>query len=167
MINVDELRLNELEEAAEFLKFTWVDTYSHFLSQATIQKMTDFWLNTELLKKQVLDPDILFLSAKDDSHKIVGMLTVIKLDKETALLARMFVHPEKQRRGIGMRLLNEAIERLRGYKKMRAEVEEKNTRGMNFCLKQGFKEIETKRELVEQALMYITVLEKTLGSQPR
>jgi GNAT superfamily N-acetyltransferase len=129
--------------------------------------MTDFWLNTELLKKQVLDPETLFLSAKDDANKIVGLLSVIKLDQETALLARLFVHPEKQRRGIGMRLLNAAVDRLRGYKKMRAEVEEKNNRGINFCLKQGFKEIETKRELVEQALMYITVLEKTLGSRPR
>jgi ribosomal protein S18 acetylase RimI-like enzyme len=163
MIIIDELRVNEIAETQELLKFTWVDTYSSFLSKETVQKMTEFLLNPELLRKEAIDLSILFLVAKDENKKIVGLVTVVKLDDEVAQIGRLFVHPDWQRRGIGLRLLNESIDRLRRYKVIRVEIEEKNKKGINFYLKQGFKEVGTKRELIESAVLNISIMERRLA----
>ena len=162
MITIDELRVNEIAETQELLKFTWVDTYSSFLSQEIVQKMTEFLLNPELLRKEAIDLNILFLVAKDENKKIVGLVTVLKMDNDLAQIARLYVHPDYQRRGIGLRLLNESIDRLRRFKTIRVEIEEKNKKGINFYLKQGFREVETKRELIENAILNISILERKL-----
>ena len=162
MITIDELRVNEIAETQELLKFTWVDNYSSFLSQEIVQKMTEFLLNPELLRKEAIDLNILFLVAKDENKKIVGLVTVLKMDNDLAQIARLYVHPDYQRRGIGLRLLNESIDRLRRFKTIRVEIEEKNKKGINFYLKQGFREVETKRELIENAILNISILERKL-----
>ena len=69
------------------------------------------------------DPAIYFAVARDDRGTIAGLTTVRHVDSDTLFMSRLYVHPAHQRRGIGARLLNEAICAFPGAKIVRLEVE--------------------------------------------
>jgi ribosomal protein S18 acetylase RimI-like enzyme len=162
MVTIDEVRLFDIQEVGEVLKTTWLDTYSAYLSAETIKKVTDFWLDPELLKNQIMDPEVLFLAAKDETNAIVGLATALRIEPTTLQLARLYVLPEKQRQGIGTLLLERVIKKMSYIKTIRVEVEENNLRGIGFCLKRGFSKVGAKQDIVEDTVLLAIVMEKTL-----
>ncbi len=162
MITVDEVRIYDIDEVSDVLKTTWLDTYRAYLSAETIKKITDFWLDPELLKNQIMDPEVLFLAAKDETGAIVGLVTALKINPTTLQVARLFVLPEKQRQGIGTLMLQKVIAKMSYLKVIRVEVEENNLRGIGFCLKQGFHKVGSKQDIVEDTVLLAIVMEKVL-----
>jgi ribosomal protein S18 acetylase RimI-like enzyme len=162
MITIDEVRVFDIQEVSEVLKTTWLDTYRAYLSAETIKKVTDFWLDPELLKSQIMDPEVLFLAAKDETGAIVGLATALKIDPTTLQLARLFVLPRKQRQSIGTLLLERVIKKMHYIKTIRIEVEENNLRGISFCLKRGFNKVGIKQDIVEDTVLLAIVMEKAL-----
>ncbi|MDD5132566.1 MAG: GNAT family N-acetyltransferase [bacterium] len=162
MVTIDEVRLFDIQEVGEVLKTTWLDTYSAYLSAETIKKVTDFWLDPELLKTQIMDPEVLFLAAKDETSAIVGLATALRIEPTTLQLARLYVLPEKQRQGIGTLLLERVIKKMSYIKTIRVEVEENNLRGISFCLKQGFSKVGVKQDIVEDTVLLAVVMEKAI-----
>jgi ribosomal protein S18 acetylase RimI-like enzyme len=162
MVTIDEVRVFDIPELSDVLKTTWLDTYRAFLSAETIKKVTDFWLDPELLKNQIMDPEVLFLAAKDEAGAIVGLATALKVEPTTLQLVRLFVLPEKQRQGVGASLLERVIKKMSYIKTIRTDVEENNLRGISFCIKQGFKKVGTKQDIVEDTVLLAIVMEKKL-----
>lgn len=154
-------KVEEVPEIKKVLSETWVDTYGRTYSQETIQKVTTEWHNPELLASQIQNPDFFFGIAKEDNH-IVGLTTVRKLDEETIMMYRLYVHPDYQRHGIGTKLMEEAIKSFPGAKKLRIEVEEQNQKGISFYRKQGFKELGKKIEKVGNDTLPTVEMEKNL-----
>ncbi len=162
MITVDEVRIYDIDEVSNVLKTTWLDTYRAFLSAETIKKITDFWLDPELLKNQIMDSEVLFLAAKDETGAIVGLVTSLKINPTTLQIARLYVLPEKQRQGIGTLMLQKVIAKMSYFMVIRVEVEENNLRGIGFCLKQGFNKVGSKQDIVEDTVLLAIVMEKVL-----
>lgn len=162
MITVDEVRIFDIDEVSNVLKTTWLDTYQAYLSAETIKKVTDFWLDPELLKNQIMDSEVLFLAAKEETGAIVGLVTALKISPTTLQVARLYVLPEKQRQGIGTLMLQKVIAKLSYIKVVRVEVEENNLRGISFYLKQGFNKVGSKQDIVEDTVLLAIVMEKVL-----
>lgn len=162
MITVDDVRIYDIDEVSNVLKTTWLDTYRAYLSAETIKKITDFWLDPELLKNQIMDSEVTFMAAKDETGAIVGLVTALKITPTTLQVARLFVLPEKQRQGIGTLMLQKVIAKMSYLKVVRVEAEENNLRGIGFCLKQGFNKVGSKQDVVEDTVLLAIVMEKVL-----
>src|SRR5438128_1361452 len=129
MITIHKVQVEDVPRVKELLSYTWTDTYGTFLSQQAIDKITAVWHSPENLKAQALDPDTYFAVAKDQTGKILGLVTIRKIDTETSHLGRLYVHPSYQRQGIGKMLFEAAITAFPHLKKMQLEVEEENKKG--------------------------------------
>ncbi len=160
-IKIEKVKLEEIPEVKKLLSETWIDTYGSFLSPETIQKVTSVWHDPKLLAQQAENPNIFFGVAKDN-EKLVGLITIRRLDNDTIMMNRLYVHPKYQRKGIGSKLAAEALKVFPNASKMRLEVEEKNGKGHSFYVKQGFQEIERKIDKVDNEEMRVIVMEKGL-----
>jgi ribosomal protein S18 acetylase RimI-like enzyme len=162
MITIHKVQQADIPEVKYVLSHTWKDTYGSFLSEKTIDKVTTIWHDPEALASQAQHPDTYFAIAKDTSGKIVGLITVRKIDDKAIFMNRLYIHPDHQRQGIGSKLYESAIKNFPTAKVMRLEVEEENKKGLSFYLKQGFREVERKIDEIEGETLKTIVMEKTL-----
>lgn len=160
MIQIERARKVDIPEIKQVLSTTWVDTYGKFLSPQAIQEVTAIWHDPKLLADQADDPEIYFGIAKDEAGKVIGLVTVQKVDEQTLMMHRLYVYPDNQRKGIGTRLMESALEAFPSTKIVRLQVEEQNQKGLAFYLKSGFKEVEKKRERVGDVVMDVVVMER-------
>lgn len=77
----------------------------------------------------------------DDNH--LGCVAVRPIDDKIAELKRMYVRPQYQRKGIGIKLLELSLEfaKKAGYRKIRLDTLNTMTPAMNLYLSNGFKSI--------------------------
>ncbi len=162
MIEVQRAQVEEVPEIKRVLSSTWIDTYGEIYSEEAIQKITSRWHAPELLASQIQNPDFFFGVAKENGV-IVGLTTVRKLDKETLFMYRLYISPDRQRQGIGSRLLDEALRIFPGIKRIKLEVEERNHKAISFYEKMGFKEVGRKVEEVEGEKRPLIEMEKKLS----
>lgn len=137
----------DVYDIKKLLSETWVNTYGGIYSKDTIQNITSQWHKPELLVLQIQDPVVYFGIAKEQ-NQIVGLITLRRVDKNILIMNRLYVHSHFQRKGIGTKLMEEALKMFQGYQELRIEVEEQNIKGISFYKKQGFKEIRRKIEKV-------------------
>jgi ribosomal protein S18 acetylase RimI-like enzyme len=161
MITIHKVQQEDIPEVKQVLSRTWKDTYGSFLSDATIEKVTTVWHDPEALKAQAINPEIYFAVAKEGG-KIIGLITVSKVDNITIFMNRLYIHPDYQRQGIGSKLFNSSLEAFPNAKVVRLEVEEENKKGLSFYLKQGFKEVERKTDEIEGEKLKSIVMEKRI-----
>ncbi len=162
-ITVQKVALDEIPQVKKLLSYTWSDTYGSFLSKRTIEKVTAVWHHPENLKAQAQNPDIYFATAKDETGKIVGLVTVRKISDDTLFMNRLYVHPRHQRQGIGKQLLETAIKAFPAVRKLQLEVEEENKKGLGFYQKQGLRELQRKEEHIEGEILHSIIMEKVLS----
>jgi ribosomal protein S18 acetylase RimI-like enzyme len=162
MITISQVTLEEILQVKALLGYTWIDTYGHFLSENTIQKATSSWHNPENLQAQIKNPDIYFGAARDETHKIAGIITVTKIDAQTLFMSRLYVHPDYQRQGIGSQLIQVAIKAFPGVQKLQLDVFEGNQKGLAFYLKQGFRRLRMENEEVNGEIIPSIIMEKDI-----
>jgi ribosomal protein S18 acetylase RimI-like enzyme len=126
-----------------------------------MSKVIPVWYNRKLLREQILDPNILFNTAKNEKGKIVGIVAVSKVDRQTLLIRRLYVHPRHQRRHIGIKLMKNAIESFRGIKTIRLEVVKENRKARYFYLRHGFKLVKTHEVDINGMPQLLIVMEKS------
>src|SRR5436190_11303233 len=119
MITIEKVTTEDIPEVKQLLSYTWKDTYRSFLSAKTIEKVTTVWHNPEALKSQAENPAIYFAIAKDETGKIVGLITIGRIDEQRIHMWRLYVHPEAQRQGIGSQLLVTAFKEFPNAKVIR------------------------------------------------
>ena len=145
----------------KLLSETWTTTYGKYYSVEQIDKITREWHHPDNLKKQALDENTYFAVAKDQ-EKIVGLITLKKIDAKTAFLGRIYISHDYQGQGIGSRLLKSAANYFPSLTKLRLECEKQNNKACAFYLKQGFKITSEREELVEGIKMTSVVFEKQI-----
>lgn len=162
MITIYRVTQEDIPEAKQVLSHTWKDTYGSFLSNKTIEKVTTVWHDPEALKAQAMNPEIYFAVAKEEG-KVVGLITVRKIDEMAIFMNRLYIHPDYQRRGIGSKLFDSSLQAFPTSKVVRLEVEEENKKGLSFYLKQGFTEVERKTDEIEGEKLKSIVMEKKVN----
>jgi len=161
MIIINALEENEIPAAIELILETWMATYSGFLSPGTIERVSSLWHNPRLLNKQIVNPDVRFLAARDGGA-IVGLSTVIRRTDGGIVIGRFYVHPSSQGRGIGKELFERSISAFGGATLARVEVDERNERALAFFGKRGFVKTGEREEDFEGTKLSLHILEKKL-----
>lgn len=141
------------------LTATWRDTYAHFMSEATIAKVTAEWHSPSVLEAEVTRPSTYIGVATSASNEVVGMISAHS-ESEVLFVARVYVLPEFQRQGIGERLMNEACRTFPQARRLHLDVEEQNPKGRSFYRKLGFREVGTRSEDVAGTRLNVVVMEK-------
>ena len=131
---------DDLPAARALLVETWHDTYDALLGPERVTEITNSWHSIENLGRQLAVADTSFLVAEHDGA-IVGHAAINARKPPVMIVARLYVRPDNQRRGIGQRLLAEAIARHGACDVMRLEVEADNAKGLAFYRRQGFQEV--------------------------
>lgn len=162
-IVIREVKTEDLPAVEQLLSYTWADTYASFLSDKIIHKVTELWHNPELLKKQIANPHVHFLVAEDSQNDFLGLITAVENDAGNIVLGRLYVHPDKQRQGIGSLLLDKSIENYPKAQKIHLEVEENDIKGVNFYRERGFQIVEERDENIEGTHLKVLVMEKELS----
>lgn len=158
---IQRAKIEEVHEIKKLLSETWLHTYGDIYSADTIKNITTEWHNPELLVKQILDPDIYFSIAREQ-NQIIGLITIRQMDKNILNMYRLYIHPDYQRKGIGSKLIIEALKVFKEHKKLRIGVEEENKRAISFYLSKGFKDIGRKIEKVGTDSISIIEMEKLI-----
>jgi ribosomal protein S18 acetylase RimI-like enzyme len=160
MVSIERANVEDVTEIKQVLSETWRATYSSFLSQATINKVTSVWHSPDQLAVQIQNPRIFFGVARTDNSAIIGLTTMGQITDYTVVLSRLYVHPQHQRQGIGSQLLQASITAFPTTRTIRLEVEENNYSAYTFYRNHGFRETESKEERVEEDIIKVIVMEK-------
>ena len=164
-IKVEKIKTQDIPEVKELLDETWRYTYGKYYQAQSADRIIAGIHDAKMLKEQAEQSNIYFAVAKNKTGKIVGTITVRKVDGITVFMNRLYVHPDFQGQGIGKRLLTAAFEFFPEAKKIRVECEKKNGSGCGFYLKQGFEIIGEKDEVVEGVNSTAVEFEKEIVRQ--
>ncbi|MFO7172714.1 MAG: N-acetyltransferase [Bacillota bacterium] len=124
---------------------TWRATYEGILPEEVQKQALSQWYAPELIARRAAEGRIVFLVATDVAGQVVGYIQFGP--RETpgdAELWAIYVLPEHQGRGIGRRLLDEAIARLRQRRpveRVYVQVERENRIGRGFYERLGFRQV--------------------------
>lgn len=161
MFTIERAKVEEVDPIKQVLSETWVDTYADHLSRSTIEQVTTHWHDPGLLRSQIEKPGDYFAVAKDD-QTIVGLITVVVLNRDELYLPRLYVRPEYQGKGVGTRLLNAAIASYPDATVIRLEVEQQNAKGHSYWRNQKFVDIGTNIEQIGTDRMAVITMERKL-----
>ena len=107
MVEIRRAEREDIPGIKAVLAVTWRDTYSTFLSEASIAKVTSEWHSPRVLEVEIARPLTYIGVATSARNGIVAMISAHS-QGEVLFVARMYVLPEFQRQGIGERMMDEA-----------------------------------------------------------
>jgi GNAT superfamily N-acetyltransferase len=93
----------EVDDVVELARLTWQATYPALISQAQIDAMLGDRYAADRIRAQLADPRHAWWTSRDGGS-LVGFAHAV-LDGADCKLDKLYVHPNRQRRGIGAALL--------------------------------------------------------------
>lgn len=127
-----EMNEKNILDAAECYYNSWLSSHSEsFPEDALSLYNVDRILN--ILKKDNTSERITFLAY--DKNTVNGLVTI---DKDRSEIAHLFIAPEKQRQGLGTKLLEFGIKQMTSISRVYTTVLSCNAVGLEFFEKYGF-----------------------------
>jgi ribosomal protein S18 acetylase RimI-like enzyme len=128
---------NESIALLESLSHTiWNEHYPDIISQEQIDYMLNKYHSFESFSRQI-DVGYRYLLVQFENDTI-GYCCYKLEDDETIFLNKLYIKKSEQRKGIGNSILNTMLDEIKNYKYIRLQVNRKNTKAINFYLKNGF-----------------------------
>ena len=122
---------DDLPAVRDLLVETWHDTYDGLIGAVKVTEITNARHSIEALAPQFALADAWFLIAEEGGRS-VGHVFAHARTPPALVIARLYVSPEWQRRGIGSRLMGAALAQHPQARVMRLEVEAGNAKGLSF-----------------------------------
>lgn len=163
MVDIRLAEKDDIPGINTVLAVTWRDTYSTFLSEAAIAKVTAEWHSPRVLEGEIAKPSTYFAVATSALSGIVAMISAHS-QGEVLFVARMYVLPGFQRQGIGERMMYEACRAFPQTQRLRLDVEKQNPKGRAFYGKLGFREVGTRVEDVVGTKLDLVTMERPVHS---
>ncbi len=129
----------DLQRVQQILHETWHHTYDSIYGVKKVTQITENWHSMRRLQDMRHTPQSEFLVA-DNGTVIGGMAYATQKDK-TINLHQLYVHPDFQGGKTGLHLMIEIENSFIDADKIRLEVEEQNTKAINFYDAFGFKRV--------------------------
>ncbi len=161
MLTIERAKVEEVDLIKDVLSKTWVATYADHLSHSTIEQVTTHWHDPRLLRSQIEKPGDYFAVAKDDGT-VIGLITLIALNRDELYLSRLYVLPAYQGKGVGTRLLNTAIASYPDASVVRLEVDQQNAKGHSYWRSQKFIDTGTNVEQIGEDSIAVITMERKL-----
>jgi ubiquinone/menaquinone biosynthesis C-methylase UbiE/ribosomal protein S18 acetylase RimI-like enzyme len=159
MISIRRARIEDLPGIKAVLAATWRDTYASFLSELTIAKVTAEWHSPEIIEAEIKRPSTFAGVAETPRSGVIGMVTAHS-NGDLLVVARLYVLPEFQRRGIGKRLMAESYRAFPQTRCVRLGVEELNSKARAFYRKIGFGEFGVQSDDIAGTKLSSILMEK-------
>src|SRR5262245_3694452 len=128
---------DDLDAVRDMLVATWHATYDEVYGAERVNAITGRYHSLDALRKQLAKPYSEFIIA-DDGADILGMAYASQKDHRMSILNQLYVHPERQKRGVGSLLLAEVESAFPGVFAMQLEVIEANQKAIRFYESRGY-----------------------------
>jgi sugar lactone lactonase YvrE/ribosomal protein S18 acetylase RimI-like enzyme len=131
----------DLSTVESVARATWPVAYADIIPDEVQRRLLDRWYSRESLSHALAAPGSSFFVA-ESSGEVIGFAQFVRRSPESVELTRIYVLPDRQRRGIGMRLLDAGLTEFaaEGLKHLTVEVERDNRSGRRFYERAGFAE---------------------------
>lgn len=127
-----EMNDKNIVDAAECYYNSWSSSHANLFSEdALVLYNVEKFIN--ILKKDDAAERITFIAY--DKNNINGIVTI---DKDRSEITHLYINPEKQRQGIGTKLLEFGIKQMTSINRVYTTVYAANLVGVNFFEKYGF-----------------------------
>jgi diamine N-acetyltransferase len=142
--SLQRLRADDADAVSALARIVWQATYPALISQAQIDAMLADRYAPQCIRAQLDDPSQAWWVTKQD-HELAGFAHAL-LDESGCKLDKLYVHPERQRRGIGAALLREveAWARHQQARRLWLQVNRGNAQAIHAYEKYGFRIIESR-----------------------
>jgi GNAT superfamily N-acetyltransferase len=161
LFTIERAAVEDVDLVKQVLSETWVDTYAGHLSRSTIEQVTTRWHAPSVLRSQIEKPGDYFAVAKH-AGTIIGLITVVALNRDELHLSRLYVRPAYQGKGVGTRLLDAAIACYPDATLLRLEVEQHNAKGHAYWRSRMFVDIGAKMEQIGTDELAVITMERVL-----
>src|SRR5262245_52221262 len=133
--------MGDLSQVESVARTTWPVAYAGIIPDVVQRRLLDSWYSWESLSRALVAPGSSFFVA-ESSGDVVGFAQFVRRSGQSVELTRIYVVPDRQRTGIGMRLLEAGLREVggEGLKHLTVEVERDNARGRRFYERTGFLE---------------------------
>ena len=145
MVTTRRAQIGDIPGIRSVLAVTWRDTYSSFLSESFIERVSTGWHAPKVLEDELSRLSTFLGVAERSSHEIIGIITA-HLHEDLLWIARLYVLPGFQRQGIGKQLIEASYRAFPQARQARLEVEEQNAKGRSFYRSVGFREVDVKTD---------------------
>jgi ribosomal protein S18 acetylase RimI-like enzyme len=146
----------DLSKVETVARATWPVAYAGIIPDEVQRRLLDSWYSRESLSRALAAPGSSFFVA-ESSGDVIGFAQFVRRSGESVELTRIYVLPDRQRCGIGMRLLDAGLTEFaeEGLKHLIVEVERDNGKGRRFYERAGFAE---PRELTHEVQGYLLAM---------
>ena len=131
----------DLSKVETVARTTWPVAYAGIIPDEVQRRMLESWYSPESLRRALAVPGSSFFVA-ESSGDVIGFAQFVRRSAELVELTRIYVLPDRQRSGIGMRLLRAGLTEFtgEGLKHLTVQVERDNRNGRGFYERAGFAE---------------------------
>ena len=160
--------MTDLSNVETVARATWPVAYAGIIPDEVQRRLLDSWYSPESLSRALGAPRSSFFIA-ESTGAVIGFAQFVRRSAQSVELTRIYVMPERQRSGVGMRLLGAGLAEFagEGLKYLTVQVERDNRNGRRFYERAGFAE---PRELTQDVEGYVLALVEyrrpILGSAP-
>jgi ribosomal protein S18 acetylase RimI-like enzyme len=159
---IERASVTDVKAIQAVLRATWLDTYSPYLAQATLDEVTAVWHDAALLEARIRDRETFFAVAKENDGGIAGLVTAQRRPDGDLFIYRLYVRPDLQNKGLGTALYQATLAAFPGTSKVRLQVLTNNQKGFAFWRKLGFSESGGHQETVAGETIPVMEMEARL-----
>ena len=148
--------VTDLAKVETVARATWPVAYAGIIPDEVQRGLLDSWYSLESLSRALAAQGSSFFVA-ESSGDVIGFAQFVRRSGESVELTRIYVLPDRQRSGVGMRLLDAGLAEFagEGLKYLTVAVERDNGNGRRFYERAGFAE---PRELTHDVQGYVLAL---------
>jgi len=161
-------RTTDLARIAAVARATWRVAYTGIIPDEVQSRLLDSWYSPDSLSRALAVPRSSFFIA-ESIGQVIGFAQFVCRSAQSVELTRIYVLPDRQRAGVGMRLLDAGLTEFaaEGLKYLTVQVERDNRSGRRFYERAGFAEPrEVTQDVHGYALALVEYRRPILGSAP-
>ena len=138
-IAIAALRADDIESVVALARLVWQHTYPGIISQQQIDFMLEQRYNPQRLRGELATPGIWWEQIRVDGQ-LAGFASALKTTSGEMKLDKLYVDPQRQRAGLGTRLLERVVEHAlaEGCSTLILAVNKRNERAIAAYRKNGF-----------------------------
>jgi len=128
----------DLPKVEAIARVTWPAAYADIIPDEIQRRLLDSWYSPESLRRALAAEGSSFFVA-ELAGDVIGFAQYVRRSAESVELTRIYVLPDRQRSGVGMRLLDAGLAELatQGLKYLIVHVERDNRNGRRFYERAG------------------------------
>jgi len=148
--------MTDLSKVETVARATWRVAYNGIMPDEVQRRLLDSWYSPESLSGALAAPRTSFFIAKS-TGAVIRFAQFVRRSAQSVELTRIYVLPDRQRSGVGIRLLDAGLAEFagEGLKYLTVQVERGNRNGRRFYEWAGFME---PRELSREVEGYVLAL---------